>query len=91
MLYVYLHNSRVNKIKKSSILKQKEMDLFVFLKIIELEYVKKDVFYIFPKLKITRQKARHLLYEYNLRLSANLEEKYKIFLKILFLKKIKML
>ena len=33
------------------------------------------------KLKITRQKARNLLYEYNLRLNSDLEKEYKEFLK----------
>jgi len=92
MLDRYLNNNELNKkILKDlfdlylnpsfGTLKQKEIDLFIFSKLIEISYLKKDVFDIVSKLKITRQKARNLLYEYNLRLSANLEEEYKNFLK----------
>jgi hypothetical protein len=61
-------------------LKQREIDLFIFSKLIEISYLKKDIFDIVLKLKITRQKARNLLYEYNLRKNLNLEAEYKEFL-----------
>jgi translation initiation factor 2 beta subunit (eIF-2beta)/eIF-5 len=92
MLDRYLNNNELNKKVLKELfdiylnpsfgtLKQKEIDLFIFSKLIEIGYLKKDVFDIVSKLKITRQKARNLLYEYNLRLSYNLEEEYKEFLK----------
>jgi hypothetical protein len=92
MLDRYLNNNELNKKVLKELfdiylnpsfgtLKQKEIDLFIFSKLIEIGYLKKDVFDIVSKLKITRQRARNLLYEYNLRLSYNLEEEYKEFLK----------
>jgi hypothetical protein len=92
MLDRYLNNNELNKKVLKELfdiylnpsfgtLKQKEIDLFIFSKLIEIGYLKKDVFDIVSKLKITRQRARNLLYEYNLRLSYNLEEEYKKFLK----------
>ena len=61
-------------------IKQKEIDLFVFSKLIEIGFLKEDVFDIISKLKVTRQKARNLLYEYNLRKSSDMSEEYKKFL-----------
>jgi translation initiation factor 2 beta subunit (eIF-2beta)/eIF-5 len=92
MLDRYLNNNELNKKVLKELfdiylnpsfgtLKQKEIDLFIFSKLIKIGYLKKDVFDIVSKLKITRQKARNLLYEYNLRLSYHLEEEYKEFLK----------
>ena len=91
MLDKYINNNELNKEILTELfdlylnpsfgtLRQKEIDLFVFSKLIEIGYLKKDVFDIVSKLKITRQKARNLLYEYNLRLNSDLEKEYKDFL-----------
>ncbi|AEA34643.1 hypothetical protein [Hippea maritima] len=65
MLDRYLNNNELNKKVLKELfdlylnpsfgtLKQKEIDLFIFSKLIELGYLKKDVFDIVSKLKITR-------------------------------------
>jgi len=71
--------------------KQREFDIFLFIKLQEIGFFEKndDIYEIMSKLKITRSKARNLIYESNLRkLNSNeLDQKLKEVLKnIHFLK-----
>jgi len=71
--------------------KQREFDIFLFSKLQELGFFEKndDIYEIMSKLKITRSKARNLIYESNLRKlnKIKLDQKLKEeLIKIRFLK-----